>query len=145
MATIVHMIPNELYERLRDQGMLDNEFPSEKRTLIELVTEGLPSTLQDRGKAILEKLCKDGDFKWNFRGEIQIDGKVYPKSDIHKLLSSLVHESPKFYSQIANREFLQAVRTKVPVFSEPQKPRKDTPQIGKGQSKWTNFEEKFQF
>jgi len=143
----VHMIPNELYERLRDQGVLDNEFPSEKKTPVELVIEDLPSTLQDRGKAILDKLCKEGDFKWNSSGEIQITGKLYPNSDITKLLSTLVHESPKFYLQTGNREFLQAVRANVPIqlFSEPQKPRKDAPQDGKGQCRWTRFEEKFKF
>jgi len=48
MATIVHMVPNKIYERLVDEGLLDQEFPSNKKSPVELVVETLPSTLKKR-------------------------------------------------------------------------------------------------
>jgi len=114
MATIVHMIPNVLYEQLKDQGILDRTFPSERKTSIELVTENLPSTLRDKATAILRQFTTAGKITWNTASEIIINSKVYPNSNIMALISAFVHRSSKFYNLQASNQLFDIIKTTVP-------------------------------
>jgi len=162
MATIVHMIPTSIYERLVDEGILDQEFPSDKQTPIQRVIENLPSTLQDQAKAILTSLIASKKFSWNADGEIQYDQVLYPKSSINDLISSLVHGSSKFYNLAAADIFLTSISKQVPekLFTIPTKPitkekRNNDVHVGRGNKKsiikeakkcnWIQFEQKFKF
>jgi len=150
MATIVHMIPKELYEQLKDQELPDTKFPSEQKTRIELVIENLPSTLRDKATAILRPLTTDRKLTWNTLGEIQINSKVYPNINITALISALVHGSSNFYNLQASDQLLAIIKTTVPshLYSESVKVTQDAPQksqVGKGKTEWITFEERLQF
>jgi len=152
------MISNKLYERLVDEGIIDQEFPEEIPTPIQKVVQTLPSTLQEKAEKILTALCDGGFFHWNPQGEIWYDHILYPKSNISELTSSLVHRSSKFYKLEAADVFLSALKRKVPasLFTTPIRPQENIHSLfnqkGNGQknrklqkSSWITFEEIFKF
>ena len=161
MATIVHMIPNKLYQRLLDEGILDNEFPSEKSTPNQLVVEKFPITLQEQANAIITPLTKSGVFSRNLIGEIQYNNVSYPDSNIFDLLSTLVYDSSKLYQLKGADIFLKALQSeKVTkhLYNTPKDPSelKENGKIEKNKSviieknksaqcKWVSFEKKFKF
>jgi len=126
------MITNKLYERLKDEGILDSEFPQDKITPLQKAIETLPSTLQESGQKILYALTSKGAFTWNEKNEIIYGGKVCQGSDLNKLLSLYVHGSSKFYNLKCSKVFLSAVKEQGISAPEPLKDVRISKQIGNG-------------
>jgi hypothetical protein len=146
MTTILRVIPNSLYERLFEDGYIEDSYPSEKQNDVDLLVQNIPITLRDRAKNILKELRQVVNFSWTADGQLVANKESIKKSNISDLVKHLVFQSDKLYSLPGSQQFLLAVSKipcnlyKLPLSNYSTRP--DNPAKGLEDS-WINFDDKF--
>jgi hypothetical protein len=146
MTTILRVIPNSLYERLFDDGYIEDTYPSEKQNDLDLLVKNIPLTLRDRAKNILKELRQVISFSWTADGQLVTNKETIQNSNISDLLKHLVFQSNKLYSLPGSQQFLLAV-SNIPcnLYKLPPTIESCTPDITAKSSEdsWINFDDKF--
>jgi hypothetical protein len=146
MTTILRVIPNSLYERLFEDGYLEDTYPSEKPNDVDLLVKNVPVTLRDRAKNILQHLKHVKNFSWTADGELVFERDKHHNSNISDLVKHLVFQSEKLFSLPGSKPFLFAVSKipcnlyKLPLSNKTATSVHKTDQL---EDSWVNFDDRF--
>jgi hypothetical protein len=149
MTTVLRVIPNFIYERLLDDGVLEKLYPAEETDKNNQILNKIPPALRDRAKSILAELEKVNNFSWGNDNRIVFNEKPVHSSDIGELVLNLVLQSDKLYQQVGIAQFLTALKVipsqlyTLPVAKHPTPvPRKSTKKQPTTTS-WISFDDRF--
>jgi hypothetical protein len=95
MAYFVRVIPNRLYNKLQEDGMLDDEahFPQTEKNPVDTLVSSLPDGIQTQARQILTELVQlKSPFTWDEKGQFSYNSKWIVGSNLSQILSGFVLE-----------------------------------------------------
>jgi hypothetical protein len=95
MAYFVRVIPNRLYNKLQEDGMLDDKahFPQTEKNPVDTLVSSLPDGIQTQARHILSELVQlKSSFTWDEKGQFSYNGKWIEGSNLPQILSGFVLE-----------------------------------------------------
>jgi hypothetical protein len=146
MTTILRVIPNSLYERIFEDGYLEDTYPCEKPNDVDLLVKNIPVTLRGRAKTILQHLKDVENFSWTGDGQVVCEQNKLRNFNLSDLVKHLVFQSTKLFNLPGSQQFLLAV-SKIPcnLYKLPLS-NKSTTSVHKAdelEESWISFDDRF--
>jgi hypothetical protein len=113
MAFFVRVIPNRLYNKLKEDGHLESvaHFPSTEKSSLETLLSKCPETLQTQIKDTIKRIhATNAGVGWDENNQLIIDNKLHEGSDFVKLLSGIVLEDKETKNLVGWGELHKAIR-----------------------------------
>jgi hypothetical protein len=98
MAFFVRVIPNRLYNKLKEDGHLESvaHFPTTEKSSSEALLSKCPETLQTQIKDTIKNIhSTNASVGWDESNQLVIDNEVHEGSDFVKLLCGIVQGNKK--------------------------------------------------